>query len=75
MTLGHEAFERLPCLEQSHAGIIDDLTALVRRVLIVAGPKGKRGMNYIAIGMVDLQSPAAGVKGGLDPLGTMIGVP
>ena len=75
MTLVHEAFERLPRLEQSHAEVIDDLTALVRRVLIVAGPKGKRGMNYITIDMVDLQSPAAGVKGGLDPLRTMIGVP
>ena len=39
-------------LEQSQAGVIDDLTALVRRVLIVAGPKG--GMNHIAIDRVDL---------------------
>src|SRR5271167_12067 len=48
---------------------------LVPRVLLVAESKGKRGMDEIAIDIVDLQSPAAGVKGGLDPLRTMIGVP
>jgi hypothetical protein len=32
-------------------------------------------MDKIAIDGVDLQPPAAGVKGGLDPLGAMIGVP
>jgi hypothetical protein len=32
-------------------------------------------MDEIAIDIVDLQSYVAGVKGGLDPLRTMIGVP
>ena len=58
-----------------HAGIVDDLTALVPRVLLVAGSEGKRGMDDIAIDGVDLQPPAARVKGRLDPLGAMIGVP
>ncbi len=48
---------------------------LVPRVLVVAGPKGKGGVDEIAIDGVNLQPPAAGVKGGLDPLRTMIGVP
>ena len=52
--------------------VINDLTALVRRVLVVARPKGKRGMYHIAIDIVDLQSPSAGVKGGLDPLRTRL---
>ena len=74
-TVVDEAFERSPGLDQRHPGIIDDLTALVPRVLLVAGPKGKRGMDEIAIDLVDLQPPPAGVKCGLDPLGTMVGVP
>jgi hypothetical protein len=32
-------------------------------------------VDKIAVDRVDLQPPAAGVKGGLDPLRTMIGVP
>ena len=75
MALVHEALERSPRLDQRHPGIIDDLTALVPRVLLVAGLKGEGGVDEIAIDSVDLQSPAAGVKGGLDPLRAMIGVP
>src|ERR1700722_1545037 len=73
--LVHEALERLPRLDQRHSGIIDDLIALVPRVLLVAGPKGKGGVDQIAIDGVDLQPPAAGVESGLHPLRTMIGVP
>src|ERR1700722_16221998 len=73
--LVHEALERLPRLDQRHSGIIDDLIALVPRVLLVAGPKGKGGVDQIAIDGVDLRPPAAGVESGLPPLRTMIGVP
>ena len=48
---------------------------LIPRILLIAGPKGKRGMDQIAIGIVDLQPPEAGIKGGLNPLGPMISVP
>ena len=75
MTVVHETLERLPRLDQRHPAIIDHLTVLVPRVLLVAGLKGKRGMDEIAIDIVELQSPATCVKGGLDPLRTMIGVP
>src|SRR6478736_5471013 len=75
LTFLHEALERSPRLDQRHPGIIDYLAALVPRVLLVAGSKAKWGMDEITIDIVDLQSPAAGVKGGLDPLRTMIGVP
>jgi hypothetical protein len=47
----------------------------VPRVLLVAGLKGERGVDDVAIDGVDLQPPAAVVKGRLDPLRTMIGVP
>jgi hypothetical protein len=75
VTFVNEALERLPRLDQRHPGIIDDLTALVPRVLLVAGSKGKRGMDEIAIEIIELQSPAARVKGGFDPFRTMIAVP
>jgi hypothetical protein len=71
----HEALERPPCLDERDPGIIDYLTTFVPRVLLVAGSKGERGMNQIAIDVVELQSPATGLEGGCNPLGTMIGVP
>ena len=37
----HEALERAPRLDQRHPGIVDDLTVLVPRVQLVAGPKAK----------------------------------
>src|SRR5271163_1890956 len=74
-TLVHEALQRSPRLDQRDLGIIDYLTMLVPRVMLFAGSKGERGMDEIAIDIVDLQSPAAGVKRGLDPVRTMIGVP
>ena len=49
----HEALERLPCLDQRHPGIVDDLTVLVPRVLLVTGLKGKGRMDEIAIDVVD----------------------
>jgi hypothetical protein len=75
LTVVDEAFERSLRIDQRHSGIIDDLTALVPRVLLVTRLKSKRGMDDIAIDIIDLQSPAAGLEGGLDPLRTMIGVP
>ena len=71
----HEVLQGPPGIDQGHPGIIDDLTVLVPRVLVLTGAKGKRGMDDITIDIVDLQSPAAPVKGGSDPLGTMIRVP
>src|ERR1700722_14537868 len=58
-----------------HPRIIDDLIVLIPRVLLVAWSKGEGGVDEIAIDGVDFQPPAAGVKGGLHPLRTMIGVP
>ena len=75
MTVVHETLQRPPRLDQSHPGIIDYLTEFVSRVLFVARAKGKRSMDEIAIHIVDLQSPATGVKGGFNPFRTMIGVP
>jgi len=51
------------------------MTAIVPRVLLVAGLKGERCMDDVAIDSIDFEAPAAGVKGRLDPLGAMIGVP
>ena len=52
LPLVHQALQRLPCLRQCHAGIVDRLAALVPRVLIVARLEGKRGMDEIAIDIV-----------------------
>ena len=71
----NQALECLPGLDQRHSAIIDHLTVLVPRVLLVAGLEGEGCMDEVAIDMIDLQSPAARVKGGLDPLRAMIGVP
>jgi len=75
MAFVDEALERLPCLQQRHARIIDHLTVLVPRVLLVAGLEGKGSMDEIAIDGVELQPPEARIEGRLDPLWTMIGVP
>ena len=48
---------------------------LVPRVLLVAGLESEGRVDEIAIDIVDLQPLAARVEGGLDPLGTMVGVP
>jgi len=75
LTLVHQSLERSPRVDQRHPGIIDDLTVFVPRVLLVARSKGERGVDDVAIDGVDLQPPAAAVKGRPDPLRTMIGVP
>ena len=75
MTVVHEALQRPPCLHQRNSRIIDHPTVLVPRVLLVAGLKGKRRMDDIAVDVVELQSPATGIEGRLDPLRAMIGVP
>src|SRR6185437_35584 len=67
--------QRLPGLHQRHPGIIDNLAARVPRVLLVARLKGKGSMDEIAIDMIELESPAARLEGGFDPLRTMIAVP
>jgi hypothetical protein len=64
-----------PRLDQRHLGIIDYLTEFVPRVLLVARAKGKRGMDAIAIHIVDVQSSTTRVKGGLDPFRTMVVIP
>jgi hypothetical protein len=61
-----------PRLYQRSPGIIDYLTARVLRVLLVARLKGKRGMDEIAIDVVELQSSVTCLEGRLDPLRTMI---
>jgi hypothetical protein len=75
LTFVHKALERPPSLDRVHPGIIDYLTVVVPRVLLVAGLEGKRGMDDVAIDVVHLQSPTATVECGLNPLGSMIAVP
>src|ERR1700743_3996290 len=75
MTVVHEALQRAPGVHKRDPRIIDDATVLVPRVLLVAGLKGKGSMDEIAIDIVQLQPPATGVEGRLDPLWTMIAVP
>ena len=75
LALVHQALQRLPRLSQCHAGIVDNLAALVLRLLVAARFEGKGRMDEIAIDMVELKSPATRLEGGFDPLGTMIVVP
>ena len=65
----------MPGLRQRHAFIVDDVTARIPRVLIVAGLKSKGGVDDIAVDVIDLQPLAARVEGRLDALRPMIGVP
>ena len=64
-----EALKRSPGIDETHFGIVDDVTVLVPRVLLVARTKGKRCMDEIAIDLVELQPPAAGIKSWPDPPG------
>ena len=69
MTVIDEPLKRLPRLDRRQPAIIDHLTALIPRVLLVAGAKGKKGVDEIAIGVVEPQPPET-CEGGLDPFGT-----
>jgi hypothetical protein len=52
VTFVNEAFERLPRLDQCHPTIVDHLTVLVPRILLVARLKGKRCMDQITVDIV-----------------------
>jgi hypothetical protein len=56
MTIVDEALQRPPGLHQRNARIINHPTALVPRVLFVAGLEGKGRVDDVAINMVELQS-------------------
>jgi len=75
VTIVHQVLKRPPCLRQRNPGIIDHPAALVPRVLLVTGLKGKGSMDEIAIDIVELQSPATRIEGKFDPLWPMIGIP
>ena len=70
-----EAFEGVPGVDEGDAGIVEDLALGVARVLVVAGLEGEGGVDDVAIDVVDVESAAAGVEGGLDAFGAVIGVP
>jgi hypothetical protein len=72
-TVINEALERLRRIAQCHPPIIDRLTTLA--LGSCSSPEGKRGVNEIAIDIVNLQSPETCIKGGFEPFRTMIGVP
>src|ERR1700677_223927 len=74
-TVVDEALQRLPRLRQRDPFVVDHVTVLVSRILIVTRLKRIWRMDQIAIDIVHLQSAATGIERGPDPLWTMIGVP
>ena len=74
-TVVYEALEGLPRLDQRHAPVVHHLPPLVPRVLFVAGLEGERGMDEVAVNIIEPESPETCVDGGFDPFGPMIGVP
>src|SRR5271166_789366 len=67
--------QRAPGLRERHPRIVDHLALPVPRVLLIARPEGKGGVDEITIDIVELEPPAARLKCGFDPLRTMIVVP
>src|SRR6202011_1844723 len=64
LSLVHQALQCLPGLHQCHPRVIDNLAALVPRVLLVARLEGKGGMDEIAIDMIELESLTTRLEGG-----------
>ena len=75
MAVVDEAFESVPGVEESDAGVVEDLALGVSGVLVVAGLEGEGGVDDVAVGVVDLESFATGVEGGFDAFGAVVGVP
>src|SRR6202012_3136081 len=64
-----------PGVEERDVGVIDAFSLFIPRVLVVASAEGVWRVDEVAVKVVDLQPPEAGVEGGLDPLGAVVGVP
>jgi hypothetical protein len=71
----HEVFHCSPCIEQSHAIVVNDIAVAIPRVLVVAGLKCKWSVNEIEIQIAKPKSVQTGFESGPNALGPVIAVP
>ena len=71
----HQFFQGPPCIEQGHCFVVNHVAVGIARVLVIAGLEGEGGVDEIEIEEVELEFLEAGLEGGLDAFGAMVGVP
>src|ERR1700735_535469 len=71
----HESFQRFPGVEQSHAAVVNHVSVLIARILIVSGLKCEWRVNEIEIEIVEPESRQTRFEGRFHALGPVIGVP
>src|SRR5580658_6795567 len=71
----HETFHRFPGVEQSHLAIVNNIAALIPRILVVPGLKCKWSVNEIEIQIFEPESAQTRLESRFDALGPVIGVP
>jgi hypothetical protein len=71
----HESLQRFPSVEQSHALVVEDITVLIPRILVVPGLKCKWSVNEIEIQILKPKSNQARLESRFDALGPVIRIP
>jgi len=75
VAVADERLHRAPRLGQGDAVVVDHLTILVSRILVVARPECERRVDQIAVGIVDLKPAKTRFESRPDALRAMIGIP
>src|SRR5271166_7091175 len=71
----HEIFHRFPSVEQSHAAVVKDISALIPRIRVVPGLKRKWRVTKIEIEILELESFQTRLESRFDAFGPVIGIP
>jgi hypothetical protein len=71
----HEAFHRSPSVEQSYSIVIEDIAALIARVLLIARLKCIRSVNEVEIQILEPEPFETGIESRFDAFGPVIGIP
>jgi hypothetical protein len=73
--LCHQTLHGPQGVQERDAWVVHGSSARIPRVLFVARTKGKRGVDHVAVDVLETQPAAAGLERGSDSLGSMIVVP
>src|ERR1700739_3400967 len=71
----HEIFHRFPGVEQCDVVVVNYVSVLIPRILVVPGLKCKRSVNEIEIQILEPESLQTPLESRFDALGPVIGIP
>ena len=71
----YKIFQRPPGVEQSHSAVIDDISVLIPRVLLVSRLKRVGSVNQVEVEILKPEPVEARGEGRFDAFGAVVGVP